>query len=384
MSNTLRPVRAIWPGATKANPHGTPGPARIAFVGEAPGADEQWLGRPFVGASGIELDTWLRQVGIDRSECLFTNVVDTQPEENNFAKHCMRKEDLPDGYPILHMGPAYTEGGNYYLRPELLHNGPRLRAELELARPNVVVALGGVACWYLLHNNGVGALRGVVHRSRTSTPYKVLPTWHPAAVMRNWRMRPVAVVDLAKALAQSAFPEIHYDNAEIWLEPTLSDLVDFERRYIPPGALVSVDIETMRGEIHCIGFAPDRERAIVVPFRTHPVYFKKSATIRNGHWAMTRNYWPTLADERTAWRWVKRQCERLDTHKLGQNHMYDIQYEQLYGINIMNLTEDTMLAQHSRYSEMPKDLGFLGSIHANFPNWKTFGSRHSTEDKRDA
>lgn len=196
-------------------------------------------------------------------------------------------------------------------------------------------------------------------------------------------MRPVAVVDLVKALAESGSPDIQYDNAELWLEPTLADLVEFERRYIRPGQLHSIDIETMGGEIHCIGFAIDRERAIVVPFRNKPRYFKKTTT-RNGFWAMTANYWPTLADELEAWRWVKRQCERADTRKLGQNHMYDIQYQLKYGINIRNFEEDTMLMQHSRYSEMPKDLGFLGSIHANFPNWKTFGSRHATEDKRDA
>lgn len=375
----METVRASWPGATRENPNGIPQRVRIAIVGEAPGDEEWWMKRPFVGASGQELRAQLRAAGINADDCLLTNVLDVQPKDNVLQSVCLRKEDLPSDYPI-HIGPISTEGGNLYLRPDLLYNGARLRDEMAIAQPHVVIALGATACWAMLGSTSVGSLRGTVHRSVTTVPRKVVPTWHPAAVLRQWRMRPVAIADLTKARIESASPDITYDNAEVWLRPTLTDLADFERQYMLPGGVHSWDVETMRGEITCIGVAPDRERAIVVPFRTDPVRIGKGDT---AYWTMSRNYWPTQADEFNAWRWVKRQLERNDTEKLGQNHLYDIQYEQLYGIRIRRFTRDTMLKHHSIYSEMKKDLGFLGSVYTNFPNWKVLGARHATEEKRD-
>jgi uracil-DNA glycosylase len=381
MSDAPRIVRATWPGASPSNPWGTPGPARIAIVGGYPGSDESWLQRPMVGAAGIELRTQLRQAGINPNDCLITNVVDTQPKDNNFKSMCLRKEELPRDYPI-HIGPACTEGGNYYLAPEHLYNGARLRDELATARPTVVVALGAEASWALLGTTAIGSVRGVVAPSITSVTYKVVPTYNPAAILRNWRLRSIAVVDLVKARVEAQREGIHYDNAEIWIEPTLDDLLEFEARFIRAGQIHSSDIETMRGEITCIGIAPDRERAIVVPFRCDPVRLRaKDGTLYS---AMSRNYWPTHADEMQAWRWVKRQLERLDVEKLGQNRMYDIQYERKYGIGIRRFTRDTMLMHHSIYAEMPKGLGFLGSVYTNFPSWKQLGARHTTEEKRDA
>ncbi len=374
-------VRATWPGSTPTNPWGTPQPCRIAIVGEAPGDDEAWLKRPFVGASGIELRNQLLAAGIDANACLLTNVIDVQPPGNNFPAFCLRKEDLPRDYPA-YLPPIETQGGHLYLHPDLLYNGARLRDELATARPNVVIALGGKACWALLGSGAISQLRGTVHRTVTSTPYKCVPTWHPASVLRNWRQRPVAVVDLVKALAESASPAIVYDSVELWLKPDLADLFEFEGRFIRSGQLHSVDVETSQDEITCVGLAPDPDHAIVVPFRTDARPFKNP----NGGdaiWRPTGNYWPTLDDELAAWSWVRRQVERRDTDILGQNFLFDIQRFLRYGIRPMRVKEDTMLAHHSRFAEMPKNLGFLGSVYTNFPRWKHFGNRHLTEDKRD-
>lgn len=362
-------------------PKGGPQRVKIALVGEAPGQDEEWLGLPFVGASGRELDTMLVAAGIDRNECLLTNVIMERPPDNNLAAFGLRKEDLPDDYPI-HIGPFYTQGGNFYLHPDRLGEGARLRDELAVAQPNVVVALGATACWALLGSTSIGSLRGTVHRSITTNAYKVLPTWHPAHVMRQYTYRPVAIGDLVKARVESASPSITYDNAELWLEPTIADLHEFGRRYMGIGRQRSWDVETARGEITCIGVSPEPfDRALVIPFRCDPVRRKVNGTTVSVY---TRNYWPTPYEEMTAWRWIKHDMERPDNSILGQNFMYDIQYMLRYGIKPRNFIDDTMLMHHSAYSELPKDLGFLGSVYANYPSWKLLSSRHADEIKKDA
>jgi len=355
-------------------PTGRPGPCRIAIVGEAPGQDEVWAGAPFVGMSGQELTSQLAQAGIDRSECLLTNVLSVRPADNNLASLCVRKEDLPSDYPI-HIGPMVTHGGNFYLRPDLLAEGARLREELAAAQPNVVIALGATACWALLGDTGIGNLRGVVHRSVTSVPYKVVPTWHPAAILRTWQWRPIAIADLAKAKRESAYPEFRYDNFELWLEPELPDLHEFERLHIPPGSVVAPDVETANGEITCIGFGVGEtaRRGLVIPFRTDPVTVGKGDSRRTLY---TGNYWPSFAHERAAWLWVKRILEdRKDLQLVWQNGLYDIQYLIKHGIFATNSTHDCMLMHHSMYPEMDKSLGFLGSIYLNTQSWKQFGGK---------
>lgn len=374
------PVRAVWPHPTAQNPWGTPGPCRIAIVGEAPGDDEWWLKRPFVGHIGVELDAQLRAAGIDKSHCLLTNVLDTQPPDNNVMAFCIRKEALPGDYPVG-LGPIITSPSDGYLRPDLLPNLDRLRAEIQRAQPNVVIALGATAAWACLGATDISRLRGYIHRGvGVALGYKTIATWHPGLVVRSWQQRAVAIGDLAKALTQSAFPDVIHDSAELWLQPTIADLADFEARYIRPGQLHSVDVETSGDDITCLGIAPDRERAIVIPFRTHPVRLGKPGAY---YWRPSRNYWPTAFEELQAWSWVERILRRRDVNILGQNHLYDIQRLLFYGIAPLGFTEDTMLAAWSRFQEMRKSLDFLGSVHTNFPQWKKWGARHSTEDKRD-
>lgn len=370
-------------------PNGRPGHCPIAIVGEAPGQDEVWEGRPFVGASGQELDRMLAEVGINRSQCLLTNVISQRPPDNNLTAFCARKEDLSRDYP-LHIGPMVTHGGNFYLRPELLGEGLRLREELAAARPNVVIALGATACWALLGDTAIGNLRGVVHRSTTSRLYKVLPTYHPAAVLRQWKWRPIVCSDLAKAKRESSSPNFNYDPFEIWIEPELADLYEFERRFIPPNSLVAPDIETANGEITCIGFGVggpgEVRRGLVIPFRTDPVTMGKGESRRTFY---TGNYWPDFAQERAAWHWVRHILERRpDVELIWQNGLYDIQYLLAMGIRPRNTRHDTMILHHSRHPEMDKSLGFMGSIYLNTHSWKSFGGKRGAkfadDMKRDA
>lgn len=374
------PVRPYWPNMT-------PQHVRIAIVGEAPGSDEVWHGLPFVGAPGRELTSLLTQVGINREECLLTNVLSEQPPNGNLSSFCLPREKLPDDYPI-HIGPMVVGQGSFYLHPDRLWELERLQSELDVARPNVVIGLGATAAWALLGSTRIGMLRGTVHPSPRG--YKVLPTWHPAAVLRQWQYRPVILADLAKAKSISAYPEIRYDNAEIWIEPTLADLHEFERRYMsaPGTTLVAPDVETAAGEITTYGFGVWPEgrdpAAIVVPFRIDPVTIRGKAG-QSQRTVYTGNYWKTAAEEKAAWLWCQHIVERrAKTELVWQNGLYDIQYNLRHGLRPRNSRHDTMLAHHSKYAEMEKGLGFFGSVYTNHPLWKHLATRHQDALKRDA
>jgi hypothetical protein len=152
------------------------------------------------------------------------------------------------------------------------------------------------------------------------------------------------------------FPEIRRPAREIWIEPTLDDLNTFEREYILRSPKLSIDIENIGDQISCIGFAPTKDRALVVPFIS-----KENKT---------GSYWSTLDEEMLALDWCRRMC-KLDKAVVGQNILYDVNHLwSKYGITVPYVAEDSMLLHHALQPEMEKGLGFLGSIYTEEPPWK--------------
>lgn len=331
-----------------------PCPARICIVAEAPGEDESRSLQPLTGPSGKELRRMLAQLGVSLDECFKTNVFSQQPWGNDLARFGVDKAHASPH--AIALGPL-TLNPITYIADEHLPHLDRLKRELVACAPNVIIALGNTAAWALLNQQGIARLRGSVHVTRfTDTPVKVIPTFHPAAVLRQWDQRTIALSDLEKARVESHFPEVRYDDAELWLAPSLDDLEEFGRLYMEQSTVASCDIETRRGQITCIGFAPSSDRAIVVPFWNDGV---------------DCNYWRTAEDEHRAWRWVQRWVESPTLTKVFQNGLYDLQYlSGPYGMSPRACTEDTMLAHHSLWSEQQKGLGFLGSVYCSVPSWK--------------
>lgn len=334
---------------------------RIALVGEAWGSDEVREGKPFVGMSGIILNSMLREVGIVREHCLVTNVFNFQPPGSNDVKNlCGPKAEGIPGKPAL-------VKGKYALAkyaPELA----RLRAELAAARPNVVVALGATASWALCDTTGIRAHRGAPLWSSWAG-VKVLPTYHPAAVAREWTLRPIVLADLEKAKREASYPEIRRPSRDIYIEPSLDDLITFEYQFIRPSPDLSIDIETKGDQITCIGFAPSRDVCLVVPFY--------DPTRTDG------NYWPTLDAEMKAWEWVKKICG-MRKRIVFQNGIYDMHFLwRRYGIACPHADHDTMLLHHAMQPEMEKGLGFLGSIYTDEAAWKFMRSDHDTVKRED-
>ena len=142
--------------------------ATWCFVGEAPGAEEDRRGEPFVGRAGQLLDAMLRAVGLDRGQVFIANVLKCRPPGN--------RDPQPS---------------------EVAACLPYLRTQIATVRPRVVVALGRFAAQSLLATDQpLGRLRGPLH------DYEGIPvvvTYHPAYLLRRPADKAAAWVDLKRA-----------------------------------------------------------------------------------------------------------------------------------------------------------------------------------------
>lgn len=152
--------------------------ARIMLVGEAPGAEETRLLRPFVGKAGKNLDEFLYALKLERSEIYITNVVKFRPYKVS-AKGMLSNRP-----------PA---------KEEIACMLPHLLREIEAAAPEVVVTLGNVPLKSLLGDSR--AVIGACHAkpmsaSALSHAYTLFPLYHPASVIYNQALKPVYQQDL--------------------------------------------------------------------------------------------------------------------------------------------------------------------------------------------
>ena len=159
------------------------GTSKLAFVAQSPGKREVELLTPLVGASGQLLQECCGTSGISWEHTYKGNIVEFRPPGNDFSFFCGKKADVGKDYPY---GPISS---GKYLRPEWFPELERLHDELVQVRPNVVVALGAEALWAVTGQSGITKWRGTVAESSLVPGLKVVPTWHPAAVLRNNSLR---------------------------------------------------------------------------------------------------------------------------------------------------------------------------------------------------
>jgi len=363
----------------------------IVIVGEAWGEYENRIGQAFVGPSGIELLRMLNDARVieltstDRdyineyyrrgdprcidsiwrlhTELYRTNVFNIHPPANRLEYFCGSKGDGIPSYPALLAGK--------FVRREFEPELDRLADEIIAHDPNLILALGNTALWALCGRTGVSKLRGTTHLTTHCVGgYKLLPTYHPSAVLREWSHRPTGVFDLIKARREAEFPEVRRPNCEIWIEPTLDDIERFINDFIRGCDILSVDIETSGSRVTCIGFAPSASRAIVIPF--------------DDDRAKDRSFWTSREAEGAAWALIRRVLVDRTIPKLFQNGLYDIAFLwRAYGIGVMGAAEDTMLLSHALQPEALKGLAYLGSIYTDHGAWKS-ERKWGTTIKRDA
>lgn len=126
----------------------------LMFVGEAPGFNEDKLGKPFVGAAGKLLDQLLESIGLDRSGCVICNVIKCRPPANRNPE-----------------------------ADEIATCSPYLRAQIEFIKPKVIVTLGNFATRFMLDRQlSITRVRGQIFKAFGA---KIIPTLHPAAALHS-------------------------------------------------------------------------------------------------------------------------------------------------------------------------------------------------------
>jgi len=144
--------------------------ARLMIIGEAPGAEEDRRGEPFVGRAGKLLDEMLRAIGLSRSDVFIANVLKCRPPNNR--------------------DPSAEEAG-------LCRS--HLQRQIELLNPRLVLAVGRIAAQHLLHTSApLSQLRGKMH-SLNDGKLPLIVTYHPAYLLRSPSQKRKAWEDLCAA-----------------------------------------------------------------------------------------------------------------------------------------------------------------------------------------
>lgn len=322
---------------------------RILVVGDAPDAWSAKDGNHFYGTCGSMVADALLRAGASLNDVSYVNVSPSQ---------------IPHATLLKQFGTRNGVDAELDMMLEIL------QLAIERANPNVIVPLGSLA--YKLCT-GIGEWKKVMRQGRATYDYagiaayrgsivrgvgpvaegrKCVGAVHPRDVLRQGHLRPVFAADIARAVAQSQFPEIRLPNPHIVIAPDgveraawISWLKGPAGERSPSGAVadsfLTVDIEFVGTTLICVGLTRSSDCAVV--FRT-----------RNS---------TEIAD-------VKHILES-GVPLCFQNGMFDCGIlEWHFGMSLFpSFQHDTLVGMHVCYTELPKDLGFIGSIFTEHPVW---------------
>ena len=316
----------------------TEGPpdAKIMLVGEAPGKAEDESGKPFQGLAGQTLNNLLGQAGIARYQCLVTNVARERPPANKISFFF---EDKKCTIP----------------KAKLIGWISELKQEIELYKPNIIIALGSIALWALTGEKKISDFRGYVLPCTLVPGRKVLATYHPQAVNYEWKLYFQTVLDLRKALRHSESSAMPESKQLLYPNVSARQFIEYMEMLIehPEYDKLSVDVETIQPGSHI------EELGL-----SHDPNFGMSIFILKGRA-------PALPekDELMLWQTFARLIEKKKI--VMQNGAYDtgVLWHNNH-ILVEDIWMDTLIAAHICWPELPRDLGFLGSICLDVKPWK--------------
>lgn len=368
-------------------PPSGPIPAKILIVGEAPGADEEVLGQPFVGTSGQELNRMLQEAGISRSEVFVTNLCRVRPPNNDISAFIAKaKKDITRGHIPLR---------DKWVLPVIKEGYELLLKEINIVKPSVIIALGNTPLWALTGHWGITKWRGSTLQT-TSSDFTIVPTYHPTAVLRQWDWRAIAVQDLRRAARIRDHGQPIRPKWRFIIRPTydqvVSTLNDLQiRATARPGFRLSFDLETRNGHIACAGISWSYLEGISIPFM---------CTERaKGYWSeaeecdiidrirrlLTHSNVQIVSDslEQPGMKSLPA-CSKTGVQVVGQNIIYDAQYTWRHWHFVPNISQDTMISGHCIFSDMPKNLAFLASMNCKYyVYWKDEGKNWREGMKED-
>lgn len=325
-----------------------PVPARIMLVGEAWGADEERAGTPFVGASGQELNRMLHECKITRSECFVTNLVNHRPPGNDLgAWIAMRKRDITSAHVALQ---------DKMVLPIVVEGYKQLLFEVEQVKPSVIIAFGNTAMWAMTGKWGIVRWRGSMLSHQGIT---VVPTYHPAAILRQWDWRAIAMHDIKRAKRildgfDPSPPDWHFV-----IQPSFGQATNVLQHLLEElelGSLwIDFDLETKYGHIDCAGLSWSRTEAISIPLISRE---------------NQAGYWSPEGETQLVYL-IYRILTHRNVRVRGQNLLYDAQYTFRHWHFIPRVAQDTMISHHVAFAGLPKKLDFQASMYCDYyVQWK--------------
>ncbi len=337
-----------------------PIPARIMIVGEAPGKEEEASGKPFVGLSGQELSRMLQEAGMIRAECYVTNVCKWRPEENKL-KHFIpeAKKDVTSDCVLMF---------DRMVKPVVWEGYQELLKEIELVNPNIIIAFGNLSMWALTGKcsnpgeqavpSGITSWRGslleTTVRRKDGTPYKLIPTYHPANILREWENRYPAIHDLRRVEKESKEIGYKLPAYKFIVRPSYGQVMDIlDKLYAAceKGPVdLAVDIETKRKQISCIGLAWSDLDALCIPIMSR---------------GRREGYWLDVQELEIVWT-LHKLLKHKNCRVIGQNFQYDVQYLWRNWKLLPNFCWDTMTAHHTMFLALPRSLHFQASMYCEF------------------
>ena len=353
------------------NPEG-PTDAKIMFVGDAPGEQEDYECRPFVGSGGQLLNRCLQQKNILRGDCLLTNIFCRKPPRSNINYYFQDKSNTK---------PTWEGQDHINNLKKWYDNLPQ--------KPNIIVALGAIPLKILTGKKRISKWRGTLLESTLFEGAKVYPTYHPSYVNRlineksealqgqkkkdQQNVLPVFLIDLERIASQSHSPELSLPKRQIEINLSFSELMSrLEALNTKSPELLAVDIETLPGPtgpvLWCIGFSDHPSRAFVVPF-VESFRFK---------WSVTQEADLLINISKV---FLSRKIK-----KIFQGGTYDLAVlGRYYGLRVADGTyEDTMWCHHSSYPYIRKGLDLLTSIYTWEPYFKDEGKVHMGKRSADS
>lgn len=322
---------------------------KVIVVGDHPTLNEAQTG-PFKNGNWRMFIAKMSVAGLPPFDCAFVNCISTPAG----SMYQFTQRDRAGSSMMMRERTSWG-----YLRAEFDRDLAYLREYIMARSPNLVIACGAFAMQVLTGNTNIDQHRG---RPTYATDHfgnvKVLPVYHPREIISDGTFEPVLDIDMRKAVRESESTRLSRPQRFIHIRPKIESLEEFFQQYIKgSNEPLSIDIETKGTMITCVGVAPSRDRAIVVPF------FDEEK--RSG------NYWATNREELIAWEFIRRCCNHPEHRVIGQNLSFDVRQLLIrMGIAVSMWTDDTMILHHALQPELRKGLGFLGSLYTDELEWK--------------
>ncbi len=328
----------------------------IMMIGEAPGQEEERVGKPFIGRAGNLLKSICVASGINFHQCYVTNISPERPPNNNFGYFY---EDDKRNVPKASLRKCWFDLADKIVR----------------LKPKVVVCLGEEPLRAVTNLRGIGAWRGTRIEAHGT---KVIATYHPANILRQYSNRVIAEMDLSKALRESE--GLVYQEPEIIISPTISDVLSWIRDAKYRGTRVAFDIETFGKLVRSISFAQRRKdgiSAISIPLirmisSSSVSFVSKGTMLKQVGGRSDINYW-SKGDEEIVLQAIAGILENKRLEKVGQNSIgFDAPLIELnFGIKVFSHRMDLMHAWHVLYAALPKSLNFICAAITDHPNYWT-------------